>query len=152
MRRDTRLEAAFIRGSLLLGLVHEREVGEWAMGHLAASDEFLLELAEVLVTRCELTAIREALAPVADGCDDKAVAAMLLSATAIEDARVLRSARDYVRILGDLRRDFAPGAEISAAIAQFENRVLLSSANVHGEEAPTRGEIIAWLNTVRQPG
>lgn len=154
MLNDVPFEAAFLRAAVLVGLVHEREVPDWAAGLLHTSSPSTPRLADVAAERIELSAIRESLRPVAASADLSRVASSILTAVAIEQTLHPRPAVDLVNMLGQIRQEFRchlPEAT-AARIKAFENRLMFAQAGVTGQAAPGSGEIAALLDEVRAPG
>ncbi len=152
MIRDVQFEAAFLRAGLLVGLIHERAVSEWATDLIESLPALGSKLAEVLLAPCELTAMRDALRPLENGTDADRVAAALLVAADVGEAAISRSVTDRLRILSHIRREYRLTAEISAGIKDFEDRSMLAAAGVAGALAPTANELATWLKGVRGAG
>jgi hypothetical protein len=150
--RDIRFEAAFLRAGLLVGLVHEQEVPAWAMDVIAALPRAGSQLAEVVLAPIELSAMREALRPIAEGVGDDRVTAALLIAVAVEPATTERSVADRLRILSHIRREYSPPARIATAIKDFADREMLAAAGVAGRIPPSARELATWLDRVREAG
>lgn len=65
MLPDAHFQAAFLRAALRIGVIHEREVSAWGEAVLGTSDDHHASLADVVLAPPELTAMREALRPLA---------------------------------------------------------------------------------------
>lgn len=142
---DIRFEAEFLRAALLLGRVDPREVVSWADALLPTATRGVDLLADVAFARPELTAIREALQPLAEPSNLATLDIALLTILASDAAAALP---DRVRLLGQLRREDFFGAPIASAIKSFEDRWMLASAGVSDD--PTLGVALdQWLATVR---
>ncbi|MFI5178576.1 MAG: hypothetical protein ACHQO8_08435 [Vicinamibacterales bacterium] len=149
---DVPFEAAFLRAGLLIGLVHEREVPEWAAGAISGSPALAPRLADLLLANVELSAMREALWPLSSSVEAPRVTAALLTALALEHAARAKDAIDLLRILGVIRTEFKPPTNLAAAIKDFEDRAMLARAGSQRVVAPGAEEIGAWLARVRDPG
>jgi len=143
---DVRYEAAFLRGALLIGLMHERDAHDWAESLIHAEPDLQSTLAEILTTPVELSAMREALYPLAKDVDPRRVGMALLTAMHREGPARPSDAR--VRMLGQIRADFTLPPEIAAAIKRFENRQMFAAAGVTTVTPPAAEEITAFLESV----
>lgn len=143
--RDLRYEAAFLRAALLVGLVHEREVPPWAEASMGLQPALDGALATSATTRVELSAMRDALAAIADAPEPVVVDA-LLAATALE---CWGPVPDPIRVLADLRRFLQCRPPVHDGIRDFDARVLLASGGVAGATRPARADIAPWLDAVR---
>jgi len=149
---DVRFEAAFLRAGLLVGLIHERDVQDWAALMIGSSSDLTSELAEVVGTRVELSAMREALRPIGESVEDHRVVAALLTAVAVDPAIKGRDAYEQLRILGQIRREFALPASTAARIKEFEDRAMLTRIGMPGQFEPSVEELAACLDEVHAPG
>jgi hypothetical protein len=147
--RDVSFEAAFLRAALLVGLVHERDVPEWAIDLISIEDSTAERLADVLVAPVELSPMREVLRPLATGADPQAVAGALLTSIALSTHSATGAALDSLRVLDHLRKEKQFNPPIAEAIEAFAQRAWLSGAGVRGNTAPSGDELAAWLNAVR---
>jgi hypothetical protein len=152
MLNDVPFEAAFLRAGLLIGLVHEREVPDWAAGTIAGSPALAPRLADVLLAKVELSAMREALWPLGSSVEGARVTAALLTALALEHVAPAKGAADLLRILGAIRSELKPPADLAAAIKDFEDRAMLVRAGSKRVVAPGVDEIGAWLAQARPQG
>jgi hypothetical protein len=148
---DIRFEADVLRAALLLGLVHESDVPGWADALLATQPDPGALLADVAVARPELTAMREALLPLATPTDDRSVGLAILAFLARDPHAVDLPVADCIRVLSQLRREIALPADVSAGCKHLEDRWMLGTAGIHPEQTPTRDDIAQWLETVRSP-
>jgi hypothetical protein len=146
---EVSFEAAFLRASLLVGLVHEREIASWAVGLMEHSSDHRSRLADVALARPELSSMREALRPIAEGTDAGTVTASLLMAVALEPAYDCRPASRRLTVLGHIRKDFLLPPELAVPIKAFEDRAMLARVGVAGVSEPEDEEIAGWLDTVR---
>jgi hypothetical protein len=148
---DVRFEAAFLRAGLLVGLIHERDVPDWAALRIGSSSALTSELAEVVGTRVELSAMREALRSIGESVEEHRVVAALL--TAVADLAIKGgAASDQLHILGQIKREFALPASTAVRIKEFEDRTMLAKVGMQGQFAPGAEELAAWLDEVREPG
>jgi hypothetical protein len=151
---DIRYEAAFLRGALLVGLIHERDVHHWAEALIEdgarlkprAPENLETTLTDILSTPAELSAMREALYPLTKGVDPRRIGMALLAA--MQSERIERPAEARVRMLGQIRAEFKSPPDIAAAIKKFENRLMFAAAGVATVTAPTAEEVIAFLDEV----
>src|SRR3954465_7427950 len=79
---DIAFEGAYLRSALLVGLVHEQEVPEWAAAMIGVDRRYDGALSDVLPAPMELTAMREARRPDAGNADDALVVNALLTTLA----------------------------------------------------------------------
>ncbi|HYM21654.1 MAG TPA: hypothetical protein VEU08_00530 [Vicinamibacterales bacterium] len=86
MPNDLPFEAAFLRGALLVGLMHEQDAHDWAESLIHDAPELEGALADILMTPVELSAMRETLWVLAKQVDPRKVGAALLTA-ALSKAR-----------------------------------------------------------------
>jgi hypothetical protein len=142
---DVRLEADFLRAALLAGLVHEREVHVWAEAllHLASDEE--ARLVEVALAPLELTAMREALRPLAREPLGRDTGAALLAFMALDPCAASLAVPDKLRVLSVLRREGALSDSATLETKVLEDRLMLASVHVPGENAPSHEELTMWL-------
>ena len=152
MLPDLAFEAAFLRAALLLGVVHERDVGPWAEEQLLVQADAHGLLSDVLMAPAELSAVREALWPLAEAADGDAVCAALLTFLADDPGSRMLSVHDAVRVFSLMRTEFRIQPEGTGSAKQFEDRLMLAEGGVNGHEAPSREELDAWLDSVRFEG
>jgi len=145
MSTDVRFEADFLRAALLVGLVRETDVHAWAESLLGAGEDEGGRLTDVLLAPAELTAIREALRPISEPGTPRQVGMALLAFLAGDPSAAALSVADQLRVLSLLRREGMVSPQLAAAIKLFEDRYMLASAGVAGEQAPTPEEMRAWL-------
>lgn len=151
MVRDLAFEAGVLRGGLLLGLVHEREVPEWAMSVLGVAPAFDARLADVCVSPIELSTMRECLYPLSREADVTRVAAALLTLCGTAPSNAALSVPDRLQQLQLLRHEFRLPDEVRAGIQSLAQRVLAATDGA-AHSMPSADELAAWLDTVRQPG
>src|SRR6185295_8394972 len=106
-------------------------------------------LADVALTPCELSAMREALRRPSEGVETERIAAALLTAVAVAPVTTPRSTTDWLRVLGQIRYDSPPARPIAAAIKTFQDRVMLAAAGSRSTTAPGADELSSWLESVR---
>jgi hypothetical protein len=152
MTSDIRFEAAFIRAGLLVGLVHERDVSDWAADRIGRTQELGGLLADVLLAPPELSPMRAALQPLGDGVGDARVAASLLTTLALEQVLTSRQLSDRLRVLGHIRQEFVLPIDTAVAIKEFSDRMMLWAAGVAGTRVPDDNELTMWLEQVRTRG
>lgn len=148
-------EAAVLRGGLLLGLVHEREVPEWAMSVLGVSPALDAALAEACVAPVELSAMRECLYPLTRDADLAAVAGALLTMCAVDPGNAGRTVADRVQQLQWLRVEFRLTGDLASGIQHFTARMFATSEDAAanpGAGPATAEELSHWLDGVRQRG
>src|SRR5689334_16807442 len=97
---DIRFEADFLRAALLAGLIRELDVQAWAEAFLAAAPDERGLLADVVVSRTELTALREALQPLAEPANHAATGEAVVSFLALDPAAAAMSVPNRLRVLG----------------------------------------------------
>ena len=151
MLPDLPFEAAFLRAALLLGVVREQDVPDWAESLLLVQADAHGLLSDVIMAPVELTAMRDALQPLADEADTTAVCAAILTFLAEDAVSRSLSAHDAVRVFTLLRTEFRLAPEGAWSAKRFEDRLMLAEGGVKTAVAPTRAEIDAWLGDVRQP-
>lgn len=145
-------EAAYLRAALLIGIVREDDVTEWAQLRLAtieASDPAAAALIELLLGEEALSPMREALRPLEAGVELTGLTLALLAGIAIDDALTPRTVADRLRLLGLLRREMTLPSTVADAIDGFRERAMLCDANVGHARAPDRDELQAWLRSVQ---
>ncbi|MFN8571181.1 MAG: hypothetical protein U0132_03935 [Gemmatimonadaceae bacterium] len=145
MPHDVAYEAQFLRAALLVGFVHERDVPRWAEALIHDGSPHTPALTDVLLARVELTAMREALRPLADEAGEAKGVMALLVALAVDARTSERSSRDYLRMLGLMRREYALPAEVAEGIKSMEDRTMLADAGVAGEFGTTLEELRSWF-------
>lgn len=151
MTPDLSHSAAFLRTALLLGIIREREVIEWAETMLLQQQLHHGALADVAGSAAELTALREALGPLAQAVDSQHIAQAILAFLARDETCRSLPVFSLVRILSDLRREHELPMELDDSIKAFSDRWMLGTAGVGVETAPTAEEIHAWLHRLRTP-
>jgi hypothetical protein len=149
---DVPFEAAFLRAGLLVGLVHEREIPGWALLLIGRSSDLTPRLADIVGARIELSAMREALRPLARSVDAHRVSAALLTAMAVDRPITPRRASDLLRILGQIAQDCGLPRVAAARIKEFQDRSRLASVGMQGHIAPDADELAAMLDEIREPG
>lgn len=148
--RDIVFEAACLRDAVLVGLVHERRVPEWATELLAADIGPASALAEVLSVPVQLSPIREALRAFGDADVPSRVTVALLTSVALEPMLRQQGAAQLLRVLSDIRRLAGCPANWNGAIADFDARAMIAGSERDPLSSLTN-EILAWLDDVRQP-
>ena len=124
---DVCFEASVLRTARLLGLVRELDVRSWADELLESEIGRDTLLADVSLARPELTAVREALRPLAEPADEPAVAAAILTMIASDPVAAALSLRDRHRVLMELRSEVELPASVSDDIKLFEDRARLAA-------------------------
>lgn len=154
MLNDVPFEAAFLRAAVLVGLVHERDVPDWAATLLRVRSPWTARLADVAAERVELSAIREALRTLSAPADPGRVASAILTAASLAQRLHPRNAVDLVTMLGQIRQEFRRHLPEAAAsrIKAFENRLMFAHADVPGQTIPEVGEVAAALDELQAPG
>ncbi len=145
---DIGFEACVLRAALLVGRVHEREVIGWAEALLAGVTEPASFLADVASARPELTALREALRPLAAPVEPGALSEALLLYLATDPVAAVTSTPDRVRVLGQLRREGVFPVVVASAIKSFEDRWMLAGAGVTADPS-LDSEFDRWLRHAR---
>jgi hypothetical protein len=146
---DVRFEADFLRAALLAGLVHERDARVWADALLHVVPDELGRLAEVTLAPLELTAMREALRPLAGEPRARETGAALLAFMALDPDTACLGVADRLRVLSVLRRDGALSDSATRETKAFEDRLMLAAVHVAGESAPSHEELTMWLHGAR---
>lgn len=138
-------EAAVLRGALHAGLVHEAEVGAWAMFRLAADSSHETELSDVVFAPEELTAQREALRSLSARCQPDVVATAL-QCWALREVRAgARPVHGSLRVLSDLRREGLLTPTQSSSVKLLEDAANMASVGMPDVTAPTELELAAAL-------
>jgi hypothetical protein len=148
---DIRFEADVLRTVLALGIVSDVDVVSWADALLATEPDPSGLLAGVALTVPELSALREALRPLAEPTDEGRLAAANLTFLARDSALATHSVSDRVRLLSHLRREIRLPAPIAEGIKLFEDRLMLATAGINTEQIPSPIEISAWFDLVSAP-
>ncbi len=146
MSMNIPLEAAYLRAALLVGLAHERDIPAWADSHIADGGEWTTRLADVTLAPVELSAMRDALYPIAKDADPGAVLQKVFQG--FRDLDPLPKAADLIRRLTLLRPEFKLAQDVDAVIKGFAGKAMLVQGNVPGAVMPTLAEIAAWLVVV----
>ena len=141
---DIRFEADFIRTALLLGMVREPDVRAWADALLATDAEPIALLAAVALAPAELTALREALRPLAAPSQHEELGVALLAFLATDPAASAISMSDRIRVLAQLRREGILVVSHAETIKAFEDRRMLASAGIGVDPAIAR-DLDRWL-------
>ena len=147
---DVRFEADFLRAALLLGVVRETDVRDWADALLTTGAEPTASLAEVALARPELTTLREALLPLATPSQHESLRAALLAFLATDPGAIALATADRIRVLAQLRSEDVVGPGLGQAIKAFEDRLMLASAGIGVDPAITR-DLDQWLSLVHGP-
>ena len=150
MTSDLPFEAAFLRGALLVGLMHEQDAHDWAESLIHEAPDMEGVLADLLMTPVELSAMREALWVLSKQVDARKVGAAILTAAALEGDT--RAPDDRLRVLADIRANLPLPKEVAAAIKSFENRRMFAAVGVPAVTSPGSDELMAFLDRVRAPG
>lgn len=141
---DVPFEADFLRTALLLGVVREPDVRQWADELLAFGAAPVSALADVALAPSELTALREALRPLAASHPPDALGAAMLAFLATDPAAIALATADRIRVLAQLRREDILGRTLAESIKTFEDRSMLASAGI--ERDPTIAtDLNSWL-------
>ncbi len=149
---DIPYEAAFLRAALLLGLMRERDVTAWADGLLATTADEFPDLTDVALVRPELTATREALRPLAEPSDSRAIGAALLTFIATDPGATGLPLASRVRVLSHLRSEGILDDAAAWTVKSFEDRWMLVSAGVPGDAAVSNTEVDTWLTSAAGGG
>lgn len=142
-------EATFLRTALLAGVVREADACAWAEALLESATNQQGALAEVALAPLELTAMREALRPLASEALARDAGAALLAYMALDPATARLGVSDQLRVLSVLRREAVLSDAANTVSKEFEDRHMLASAAVAGEAGPVSAEVMAWLHTAR---
>jgi hypothetical protein len=148
--RDITFEAAFLRDAILVGLLHERHVPEWATQLLSADLGFAGPLAEVLSAPMQLSPIRDALQTFGQTARPLDVTTALLACAALDPTHRRLGGVHLLRVLSDIRRLAGCPPDWANAIEDFETRAMLAAAGLQ-PSAPTAREVLNWLNDARPP-
>lgn len=141
-----RTEATFYRAALLLGLVSGERVIEWADAGVARDPEPPTALIDVGLTQPgDLSAMRDALQPLADDTETVAIVHGLLglAAGALDSGR--RSVGDTVRVLAQMRRMIALPPAMHIALDSLEDNHMLAAAGVVGSVPAAEADVRAWV-------
>ena len=143
---DIRFEADFLRTALLLGMVRERDVRNWADALLTTDAEPIPLLAEIALAPPELTALREALLPLATPSQHESLGAALLAFLATDPGAIALATSDRLRVLAQLRREDILVLPLAEAIKAFEDRLMLASAGI-GFDPAIASDLSRWLGS-----
>jgi hypothetical protein len=149
MVRDIRFEAAFLRDAILVGLVHERVVEEWATQLLSTDGHSARALAEVLSVPMQLSPIREALRAFGEPARPLDVTAALLACAALDPTHRGAGVAHVLRVLSSIRRLAGCPPGWSNAIADFELKAMLASEIQPSSSIAS--DVLSWLDDVRPP-
>lgn len=141
---DIRFEADFLRTALLLGVVREPDVRAWADQLLSVTAEPFAMLAEVALAPLELTALRQALLPLAAPTPHDSTGAALLAFLASDQSATALATPDRIRVLAQLRGEGILLPELEDAIKAFEDRLMLASAGI-GFDSAIAEDLDRWL-------
>lgn len=141
---DVPFEADFLRTALHLGVVREPDVREWADALLTLGAEPVSLLADVALAPPELTALREALRPLAASSPHASVGSAVLSFLATDPAAIALATADRIRVLGQLRREDILDRAFAEPIKAFEDRSMLASAGI-GTDPAIALDVDDWL-------
>src|SRR5436305_8132343 len=133
-------QATFLRTALLLGLITPQLVIEWCDRVIREEPEPPPAFFALSLTPPELSAVRDALRPLALPSEPPSVVAALLGVLARDLQSGYRSADDTVRVLAQLRRFAKLEMELSADIATLEQEHMLAEAGLRpslGEARPS---------------
>lgn len=144
---DIRFEADFLRTALLLGMVRERDVRNWADALLTTDAEPIPLLADIALAPPELTALREALLPLATPSQHESLGAALLAFLATDPGAIALATSDRLRVLAQLRREDILVLPLAEAIKAFEDRLMLASAGI-GFDPAIPSDLSRWLGSV----
>ena len=151
MARDLAYEAAYLRAALLLGLEREADVIEWAEQALAHDSARSTAFADLVLAPAELSALREALWPLARDVDASRTLGAVMAGLALAGAQGRLDAPTLLRSLTLARHEFRISGEILEGIRAFDARAMLAHNGVPGATAPTLAELVDWLDRVRRP-
>jgi hypothetical protein len=141
-----REQATLYRAALLLGLVTCDTVVQWAEETVARENSVPHELLDVLlVAPGDLTALRFALQPLADGQESPAVLRSIFLIVLQDLNSGKRNAKDSVTILSQIRRNLAVTAAVSDEIDTLEDDFMLANAGVTGDVASVEQRVREWL-------
>jgi hypothetical protein len=146
---DIRFEADFLRAALLAGLVRERDACAWADALLHVLHDEQGRLAEVALAPLEMTAMREALRPLAGEPRARETGAALLAFMALDPDAACLGVADRLRVLSVLRREGALSDSATRETKTFDDRLMLAAVHVQGESAPSHEELTTWLHGAR---
>ncbi len=147
---DVRFEADFLRAALLLGVVREPDVRSWADALLTTDAGPIALLADVALAPPELTALREALRPLAAPSDRESLGAALLAFLATDPGAVAAATSDRLRVLAQLRREDLLTHDLAEAIKTFEDRWMLAAAGI-GVDPAIAPDLDRWLGVAHGP-
>lgn len=152
MPRDYAHEACWFRTALMLGLTSGEVVIAWADGVIhddPAPPLVVLEAA--LVEPSNLSALRQALQPLAG---DQSTEAVLRELLAVVQRDLMEGRRDLhgtIRVLSLMRRALTLPDDWHWAIDTLEDDHMLASAGVTGNEAGSRADVERWLGQFDAP-
>jgi hypothetical protein len=154
MIRELEYEAAYLRAALLVGLVHEADVPGWALDAIQVTTEPAVTslLAEIVSVPVELSAMREALYPLAKAVAPHRVGDALLMALAIDNVTTERSMADRLHILEQIRHEGRLNKDRAWVIKDFSMRALLASGGVPEAVIPGLAEVTRWLDVASGEG
>lgn len=139
---DRAFEAGALRAALLVGLVDEVTVLQWADECLQSDKAHIAELSEIAVTRPELTALREALRPLTQGLAEEDIARSICRLLTVTLRGGTERSVTGLRALEDIRREGWLYAEAGRAAKGLEDRANLARVGMEGVTAPTHGDVL----------
>lgn len=141
---DVRFEAEFLRAALLLGAVREQDVRDWADALLIAGAEPIALLSDVALAPPELTALREALRPLAAPSIVGTLGDAVVTFLGTEPSAISHPLNDRIRLLGQLRREAIVAPDRATSIKAFEDRSMLTSAGI-GVDTTLGDDLERWF-------
>jgi hypothetical protein len=148
------LQATFLRTALLLGLITPQRVIEWCDGVIHEESSPAPGFFALALTRPELTAVRDALRPLAMPTEPPSVVVALLGVIARDLQSGYRSPEDTVRVLIQFRKYVKLEREIAAEIASLEQQHMLAEAGLRpslDEVHQSVREFLRSYNTIEAP-
>jgi DNA-binding FadR family transcriptional regulator len=144
-------QATFFRTALLLGLIPPDAVRLWADAAIESDPGPPHALIEVALAPAELTALRDALRPLADEPEPYDVVRRILGLIAADLAAGRRSAADTVRVLAQMRRMTALPEDLLEELDAIEDDHMLAAAGVSDDLAAVQARMRQWLDQFLEP-
>ncbi len=143
---DHRDEATYLRAALLLGLVSCEQVVTWAMLTVEEEAAPSAEMIDLSLTPPELTALREALRPLAALVENPETCVRLLDAAAEDYLEGRRALADTLTVLQQLARNVPIPDAWAHAIKELIDDHMLTQAGVPGQRGEIAPRLERWLH------
>ena len=139
-------QATFYRAALLLGLIQGDEVIVWAEQVIHLDPEPPAGVFDLVLTPPkDLSAMRDALQPLADESESVGILDGLLDRTRADLESGRRSLADTMRVFRQMRQMVTLPDDVRLAMDSLENEHLLATNGMGGDVATVDARTRAWL-------